>query len=97
MDLAELYALDAVTDSERAAIDRYISAAPADERSSFLERVRQARETLAVSFTAQEEPPADLFDRIVAQLPSLAQLPVCRVGYTGGRSAGRSSSGRSHG
>lgn len=75
VDLAELYALDAVTDDERAAIDRYISAAPADERNSFLERVRQARETLAVSFTAQEEPPADLFDRIVAQLPSLAQLP----------------------
>jgi anti-sigma-K factor RskA len=76
VDLAELYALDAVTDSERAEIDRYISAAPADERNSFLERVRQARETLAVSFTAQEEPPADLFDRIVAQLPSLAQLPT---------------------
>jgi anti-sigma-K factor RskA len=75
VDLAELYALDAVSDGERAAIDRYISAAPADERNSFLERVRQARETLAVSFTAQEEPPADLFDRIVAQLPSLAQLP----------------------
>ncbi len=28
VDLAELYALDAVTDAERAAIDRYISAAP---------------------------------------------------------------------
>jgi anti-sigma-K factor RskA len=76
VDLAELYALDAVTDGERAAIDRYISAAPADERNSFLERVRQARETLAVSFTAQEEPPADLFDRIVAQLPTHAQLPA---------------------
>ncbi|MEO8282718.1 MAG: anti-sigma factor [Pseudarthrobacter sp.] len=76
VDLAELYALDAVSDGERAAIDRYISAAPADERNSFQERVRQARETLAVSFTAQEEPPADLFDRIVAQLPSLAQLPA---------------------
>jgi anti-sigma-K factor RskA len=76
VDLAELYALDAVTDGERAAIDRYISAAPADERNSFLERVRQARETLAVSFTAQEEPPADLFERIVAQLPTLAQLPA---------------------
>ncbi|WP_255770968.1 anti-sigma factor [Pseudarthrobacter sulfonivorans] len=75
VDLAELYALDAVTDSERTAIDRYIAAAPAEERNSFLERVRQARETLAVSFTAQEEPPADLFERIVAQLPSLAQLP----------------------
>ena len=76
VDLAELYALDAVTEDERAAIDRYISAAPEAERKSFLERVRQARETLALSFTAQEEPPADLFGRIVAQLPSLAQLPA---------------------
>ncbi len=76
VDLAELYALDAVSNDERAAIDRYISAAPEAERDTFLTRVRQARETLAVSFTAQEEPPADLFDRIVAQLPSLAQLPA---------------------
>jgi anti-sigma-K factor RskA len=76
VDLAELYALDAISEDGRAAIVRYISAAPADERNSFLERVRQARETLAVSFTAQEEPPADLFDRIVAHLPSLAQLPA---------------------
>jgi anti-sigma-K factor RskA len=76
VDLAELYALDAVTDSERAAIDRYISTASPAERNSFLERVRQARETLAASFTAEAEPPADLFARIVSQLPSLAQLPV---------------------
>ncbi|MDR6413795.1 anti-sigma factor domain-containing protein [Pseudarthrobacter sulfonivorans] len=76
VDLAELYALDAVSEDERAAIDRYISTAPEAERNAFLERVRQARETLAMSFTAQEEPPADLFARIVSQLPSLAQLPA---------------------
>jgi anti-sigma-K factor RskA len=76
VDLAELYALDAVNDSERAAIDRYISAASDAERSAFFERVRQARETLASSFTAEADPPADLFARIVSQLPSLAQLPV---------------------
>lgn len=76
VDLAELYALDAISDAERAAIDRYISAAPDAERSAFLERLRQARETLAASFTAEAEPPADLFARIVSQLPSLAQLPA---------------------
>ena len=76
VDLAELYALDAISDAERATIDRYISAAPDAERSAFLERVRQARETLATSFTAEAEPPADLFARIVAQLPSHAQLPA---------------------
>ncbi|MDR7157694.1 anti-sigma factor domain-containing protein [Arthrobacter sp. BE255] len=70
VDLAELYALDAVTDAERSAIDQYISSAPDAERATFHERVRQARETLAVTFTAEEEPPSDLFARIVAQLPA---------------------------
>jgi anti-sigma-K factor RskA len=74
VDLAELYALDAVTDAERAAIDQYISSAPEAERGSFQERVRQARETLAHAFTAEEEPPSDLFTRIVAQLPAPATL-----------------------
>ncbi|MET1088964.1 MAG: anti-sigma factor [Arthrobacter sp.] len=70
VDLAELYALDAVTDEERRAIEEYISAAPAAERVSFFERVRQSRETLTLTFKAEEEPPADLFDRIAAQLPA---------------------------
>jgi anti-sigma-K factor RskA len=69
VDLAELYALDAVTEEERRAIEQYLSAAPAAERSSFLERVRQARETLTRTFKAEEEPPGDLFDRIMAQIP----------------------------
>ncbi|CAN7422811.1 anti-sigma factor [Arthrobacter sp. Leaf337] len=70
VELAEVYALDAVTPAERAAIEEYISAAPGPERDAFDERVRQARETLAFTFTAEEEPPAGLFDRIVAQLPA---------------------------
>ena len=78
MDLAELYALDAVSDAERAAIDHYISAAPEAERATFHERVRQARETLATTFTAEEEPPADLFARIVAQLPAQGSATVPR-------------------
>ena len=69
VDLAELYALDAVTEQERHEIDEYISTSPEPERRVFLERVRQARETLALTFTVEEQPPADLFDRIVAQLP----------------------------
>jgi anti-sigma-K factor RskA len=76
VDLAELYALDAVSDAERDAIDRYIAATSDAERSSFFDRVRQARETLATSFTAEAEPPADLFARVVSQLPSLTQLPA---------------------
>ena len=70
VDLAELYALDAVTDEERRTIEQYISTAPAAERDSFYERVRQSRETLARTFKTEEEPPADLFDRIAAQLPA---------------------------
>ena len=75
VDLAELYALDAVTDEERRAIEQYISAAPESERSLFFDRVREARETLARTFRVEEEPPADLFDRIVAQLPAQDNHP----------------------
>jgi hypothetical protein len=73
VDLAELYALDAVTDEERRAIEEYLATAPAAERASFFERVRESRETLTRTFRVEEEPPAGLFDRIAAQLP--AQLP----------------------
>jgi anti-sigma-K factor RskA len=77
-DLAELYALNAVDDAERAAIEGYLASAPAAERAAFDERVRQARETLATSFTAEEEPPAGLLDRIMASLP--AQDPAAVAG-----------------
>lgn len=69
-DLAELYALNAVDGAERAAIEEYLASAPAAERAAFDERVRQARETLATTFTAEEEPPSGLFDRIMASLPA---------------------------
>ncbi|TVU63439.1 anti-sigma factor [Paenarthrobacter nitroguajacolicus] len=66
LELAEIYALDAVSDDERAMIDDYIKDAP--EGPEFLERVRQARETLAVSFAPEEEPPAALFDNIMDRI-----------------------------
>src|SRR6478735_12016808 len=72
VDLAEVYALHALDDGERDAVDRYLSSAPAAERAEFEERARQARETLAMSFTAEEEPPAGLFDKISAALPAAA-------------------------
>jgi anti-sigma-K factor RskA len=72
VELAEIYALDAISDAEREAIDAYVSGAPEAERESFNHRVRQAREILALSFTAEEDPPAGLFARIVAQLPAAA-------------------------
>ena len=85
VELAEVYALDAVSDAEREAIEAYINAAPEAERQSFNERVRQARETLATTFTAEEGPPPDLFDRIVAQLP--AQSATVRADAPAGPAA----------
>ena len=76
VDLAELYALDAITEAERSAIEQYISTAPEAERNLFLERVRQARESLAATFTAEEEPSQDLFARIVSLLPAQSQPPA---------------------
>jgi anti-sigma-K factor RskA len=67
LELAEIYALDALSDAERAEIDHYIADAP--ERSAFLERVRQAREALATSFTDEVEPPAGLLQEILRRLP----------------------------
>jgi anti-sigma-K factor RskA len=100
VDLAEVYALDAVDDAERAAIEHYLASAPQTERDAFAARVRQARETLASSFTAEDEPPPGLLDRIMASLPaqpaghvaatSLPAQPAGHVaadGSAGGRSA----------
>ncbi|MCR1161351.1 anti-sigma factor [Paenarthrobacter sp. UW852] len=66
LELAEIYALDAVSDDERAMIDEYVKDAP--EAPEFLERVREARETLAVSFAPEEEPPAALFGNIMDRI-----------------------------
>ncbi len=66
LELAEIYALDAVSDDERAMIDEYVKDAP--EAQEFLERVREARETLAVSFAPEEEPPAALFGNIMDRI-----------------------------
>jgi anti-sigma-K factor RskA len=82
--LAEVYALDAVDDAERAAIEHYLASAPQAERDSFAERVRQARETLAGTFTAEEEPPAGLLDRIMASLPAEPAGQAPATGLAGG-------------
>ncbi|QDY90599.1 anti-sigma factor [Arthrobacter sp. UKPF54-2] len=83
VDLAEVYALHALDDAERDAVDRYLADAPPAERAEFEQRLRQARETLARSFSAEEEPPAGLFDRIVAALPAQNAAPA-----SGAQSAG---------
>lgn len=67
LELAEIYALDALSDAERAEIDNYIATAPV--RSAFLERVRQSQEALATSFTEEAEPRPGLLQDILRQLP----------------------------
>ncbi len=76
VDLAEVYALNAIDDAERAAIEGHIDSAPPAERAAFTERVQQTRETLATSFIVEEEPPAWLLDRIVASLPRDTATPA---------------------
>lgn len=70
LELAEIYALDALSDAERAAVDAHIENAPEAEREAFRERVRQAREALSRGFASEQEPPAGLLDRIMNALPA---------------------------
>ncbi|QUR66201.1 anti-sigma factor [Mycobacterium spongiae] len=61
LELATPYALHAVSDDERAAIDRQVAAVPAPVAAAFNEEVRAVRETMAVvSATTMVEPPAQL-------------------------------------
>lgn len=61
LELATPYALHAVSDAERAEIDRRVAAAPAQIATAFHDEVRAVRETMAVlSSTSVAEPPDQL-------------------------------------
>jgi hypothetical protein len=61
LELATPYALHAVSDAERAEIDRRVAAAPAPVAAAFNDEVRAVRETMAlVSAATAAEPPAHL-------------------------------------
>ena len=61
LELATPYALHAVSDEERAIIDRRLAAAPSPVAAAFDEEVRAVRETMAVVAAATaSEPPAHL-------------------------------------
>jgi anti-sigma-K factor RskA len=61
LELATPYALHAVSDAERADIDRRVSAAPSPVAAAFNNEVRAVRETMAaVSAATAAEPPAHL-------------------------------------
>lgn len=61
LELATPYALHAVSDAERADIDRSVAAAPASIAAAFTNEVRAVRETMAaMSAAITAEPPEQL-------------------------------------
>ncbi|SPM33087.1 Anti-sigma-K factor RskA [Mycobacterium rhizamassiliense] len=80
IDLAAPYALHALSDAERADIDRRVAAAPSRIAAVFAEEVRAVRETMAMlSAATTAEPPAHLRAAVlgVAHVPTLdAKRPV---------------------
>lgn len=66
LELAVPYALDAVSDSERADIERQLAGAPGPVVAAFRAQVAEARETLGMlSDATAVPPPAALRDRVV--------------------------------
>jgi hypothetical protein len=71
LELATPYALNAISDTERAAVDRGLAAAPAPIVHSFNDEVRAVRETMAiVSAATSAEPPAQLRAAVLAAVQS---------------------------
>jgi anti-sigma-K factor RskA len=67
LELATPYALNAISDSERAAIDRQLAAAPTTVANAFNDEVRAVRETMAgISAATATEPPGRLRASVLA-------------------------------
>ncbi len=82
MALATPYALHALTESERADVDRQIADAPPEVAAAFAAEVRAVHETMAVvSAATAVEPPAPLRDRLLATVSDdpVRQLPTRRA------------------
>jgi anti-sigma-K factor RskA len=73
LELATPYALHAVSDAERAAIERQLAAAPPSLARAFRDEVRAVRETMtAVSAATAAEPPTHLRTAVLAAVQSNA-------------------------
>jgi len=69
LGLAAAYALDAVDDAERRAIEAEIADAAPAVREEFRRRVRENREALAeYARSTEQQPPAGVFDGIMARI-----------------------------
>lgn len=67
--LATPYALHAMSDHERADVERRLAAGPPEVAAAFAEEVRAVRETMAViSAATAVEPPPELRDRLLAEV-----------------------------
>jgi hypothetical protein len=76
LELATPYALHAVSDAERAEIERRVAAAPAPVAAAFDDEVRAVRETMAVvSAATAAEPPARLRTATLAALAGAGPFP----------------------
>ncbi|MDN4611011.1 anti-sigma factor [Arthrobacter burdickii] len=73
LEWAELYALDAISADERRVLEAFLEDVDPAISATFADRVRTDRETITSAYAVDQiEPPADLFERIVAQLPAIA-------------------------
>ncbi|MHA7241091.1 anti-sigma factor [Arthrobacter sp. TMS1-12-1] len=89
LEWAELYALDAISADERRVIEAFVADAGPAVSATFAERVRANRETVTMAYASEQvDPPADLFDRIVARLPAVTQEPAGPAAVQAGSSAG---------
>ena len=71
LELATPYALDAVSDTERAAIERRLRRAPRSVAQAFDAEVCAVRETMAaISSASSVEPPAELRARVLSAVGS---------------------------
>ncbi|KAA8966887.1 anti-sigma factor [Mycobacterium sp.] len=77
LELATPYALNAISDAERAAIDQRVADAPERVAQAFSEEVRAVRETMALASAATAaEPPAHLRAAVLAAVQSEANRPT---------------------
>lgn len=80
IDLAAVYALDAVTDAERRDIDARVAAADADVAEAFARETRSVREALAqMSHATTVEPPAAVRDRLLVLIAADTDTPDAPV------------------
>ncbi len=87
LELATPYALHAISDTERATIDRQLAAAATPVANAFSAEVRAIRETMAlVSAVTAVEPPAQLRAAVLAARPGGAATSTSLAHTRAGRS-----------